>query len=69
MKKLAEKLEALLELGGMKKDIVCLILSGGGGALQPGQIPAVSLRHCLDCHCAVRLAHCAGSDNRIGDIL
>ena len=28
MKKLAEKLEALLELGGMKKDIVCLILSG-----------------------------------------
>lgn len=28
MKKLTEKLETLLELGGMRKDIVCLILSG-----------------------------------------
>lgn len=65
MKKCMEKLESLLELGGTKKDIALLVISGHRPALFVVRCTA-PLFSGMDRHYIVRRSHRAGGGYRTG---
>ena len=57
MKKIISKIEHLLELGGTKKDIVLLIISGIALLISIFDLAPLPFDRCLDCGFAMRYSH------------
>ena len=67
MKSLMEKLEHLLELGGIKKDITLLVISGIGVLLSLLGVQLFPFG--VGSHCSVRYPYHSGGRHRLGDRL